>query len=369
MTTLRWATPLVLAAAVLTGCQHSTPTASSTSAVEAPPVQPVQVDTLQKLGYTQRWVTDLTIRPNEWISQITLLNDQLIVIQQPSNLVRAVSVRDGSTLWRNVVGEATDELYEPVRIGNRIYINTGHRVYAIAADTGTKLSIGDLQSSVADGPAVSGLNLIFGSLTGKIFAHSTVTGHSAWVMSTPEGILVRPVVDGNDVFVADRAGNYKMLSTTGELLWYGRALAQISAKPILNANGVFVASDDQTFRALNRINGKDRWTYRATAALRGSPTALGGTLYLPLPTGELAAIDPLNGAELWKLPGKPTPLLLNDQKLLLYTSASLLLVDNQSSKTLMQVPIAPVQKVMVGPDNSLILIAADGQVQRLDKGQ
>lgn len=359
MTIPRWAAPLVLAAAILAGCKHAPP------AADAPPAQSAN---LQKLGYSQRWLTNLTVQHDQEISHAALLGDLLVIIQKPVNLVTAINVRDGSTRWRNVVGELTDELYEPVRIGNKVFINSGHRVYAVAADTGTRLSIGDLQSPVADGPAVSGNNLIFGSLTGKIFAHSTITGHSAWVMSTPEGVLVRPVVDGGDVFVTDGAGNYKMLSTSGELLWYGRALARVSAQPILNANGVFLASEDQTFRALNRINGRDRWTYRSPTPLRESPTALGGTLYLPLPNGDLAAIDPLNGAELWRLPGKPIPLLLNDQELLLYTGRSLLLVDNQTSKTLTQVPIAPVQKALVGPENSLLLIAADGQIQRLDKG-
>jgi outer membrane protein assembly factor BamB len=357
MTILRSAAALLLATAFTLGCRHQ-------QAAAPPP--PSQASELARLGFSQRWLTRLPLSHNEKISRYAVVGDMIVIIQTPSNLVTALSARDGSARWRTVVGETTDELFEPVLIGDRVFINSGNRVYVLAADTGRHIGLADLESPVAEGPSVSGNLLIFGSLSGKVFAHSAQTGHSAWTMNMPASIIVKPVVDGGNVFVTDSRGDYKMFTTTGELAWYGRALARISARPIVNSNGVFVASEDQTLRALNRVNGHDRWTYRATAPLREAPTALGASIYLPLPTGDLASIDPLNGSELWKLPGSPIPLELNGQKLLLYTGRSLQLVDNQTGKTLSRAPIAPVMEILHGPDNSLVLIAANGEVQRLD---
>lgn len=352
-----WLVLLFLIALAAQGCTSQNQVAG--------PLLIAPLDT-QRLGYMSRWITDLGVAGDESFHEAVVLDDLLVTIETPSNLVSAVSLRDGSLVWRRVVGERISTLYTPNRSKDKILINTENRMYVLSAATGDMVELSNLELPVNNGPAMTGSLAIFGADTGLIFAHSTVTGYSVWRKQLPSGILAKPVINNGSLFVADSAGNYAMYNTSGDLLWRGRTHARITATPALTPNGVFVPSEDESLYALNRATGKDRWIYRATGPLKRAPIIVSTSLFLPLPNGSLAALDPLNGSELWRYPGEAQPVAIIDQKLLLATPHSLVVIDNQSGKILTQVPSKPLWRVLRGPDNSLILISPDGQIERLD---
>jgi outer membrane protein assembly factor BamB len=359
----RWAWLLLLAVVILTGCKSKPQPVGSAQLVE-----PLDA---QRLGYVSAWVQDLSAGSQK-LSQAEVLDDVLVTVEVPSRLVSVISLSDGAQRWRKVVAEPLDEVFHPARNGNRILLNSENILYQLDAQSGQLVIMNDLVSPVGTGAVVingpDGALAVYGALTGKVFAMDLASGNARWADKLPGTILVRPASLENQVFVTDSLGGYAMFNAvTGERLWQGGTHDRISAQSAVTPNGVYVASEDQALYALNRANGRDRWIYRATGPLRRGPVLMGNSLYQPLPGNQLVSLDPLNKTELWRMPGDPQPVALLDQKLLVNYGSRLAAIDNQTGKTILEVPVTrPLKTVLRGPANSLILVSNDGHVQRLN---
>src|SRR5689334_16140587 len=113
---------LLLAAVALgAGCSSSRPIQRGSTML----VEPLEA---RRAGFAPRWSTDLGVPANEDLSTAEVLGDVLVTTESPSNLVSAVSLRDGGILWRRVVGDPASRLYRPVRVGDSIYISTDSRL-------------------------------------------------------------------------------------------------------------------------------------------------------------------------------------------------------------------------------------------------
>ncbi|MCE9590821.1 MAG: PQQ-binding-like beta-propeller repeat protein [Planctomycetes bacterium] len=352
-----WGVTLALTLLLLSGCKSAQPRESQLL------IDPLDA---QKLGYTSRWLTDLAIP--EGLRHIEVLGDLLVGVETPSNMVSAVSARDGQVLWRRVVGDALVVLSPPTRSGTSILINSENSLYTLAADTGALRNLSYLRSPVADAPAISGDIAVFGSVNGRISGHSITAGTERWAYLLPAGILTQPIMVAGNAFLAASDGEYIFIKADdGTLVWRGRTHARISADPVANLQTIFVASEDQSLYALNRSVGRDRWIYRATRPLTRSPILLENSVYLPIPGEALVSIDILSGAELWRIAADDAqPVLVSGSKVLMATRRSLMVLDNQTGKVLTQVPVEQVQTIVRGPENSIILVSTKGRMQRLD---
>lgn len=358
MTRTTWA-PLLLAAAVamLTAC-NSTPKAEGSGML----IEPADA---QRMGYLSQWATDLAAP--QGIEHVAILGDVIITVENSTNLVSAVNLRDGSVRWRRVVGESLSDIFMPTRTDKLILVNSERGYYALDAETGRLVSQHELVGPVSTSPAIANDTAVFGGLTGRVFAQGVNSGFQRWAYQMASGVAVPPILIGNSVVVADTAGNVVAIEAeTGTLLWRARAHERVTANLVATTQTVYVPSHDQSFYAINRLNGRDRWVYRAGLPLDQSPKLLGNSLYLPLPRTALVCLDPTTGAEVWRNPTDARPLTLVEQRLLLWTPTSLMYVDNQSGKPVAEVPTDTLSSVLVGPDNSLVLVARNGRLQRLN---
>lgn len=344
---------------LLTGCVTTGSTPASGGLIIEPP------DAL-KLGYTSRWLTSLSVPRGFKFAE--RLDDLVVTVEPNENIVSAVAIRDGSVKWRRVVGEPLVNLNAPTRVSAGILINSENRLYTLSPDTGVLKTMSNLQSPVADAPAVEGDIAVFGGVAGRIFGHSISAGSEHWAYQLSGSILVRPIMVGGNAFLADNMGDYIYIRVTdGEMIWRGRAHARITADPVATAQTIYVASEDQSLYAINRSTGKDRWIYRAKQPLKQNPILLENSIYLPLPGEGLVSIDALSGTENWRIASSDArPIMIRGSQLLLFTPRSLMVIDAQSGKLITQVPVQPIQGVIPGPDNSIVLVSTSGRLQRLD---
>ena len=321
-----------------------------------------------RIGYSTAWLTTLDVPERTRIVHAAVLDDVIVTVEMPGNLVSCISVRDGSFKWRKAVGTST--LYKPFRVKDQICINTESRLFVLNIETGAFARVNNLEFVVNSEPAVFDHFAVYGSMSGRVFCHDIVAGYSLWTYQMPGGVSTAPVVSGStDVLISDDAGNYRLFSNNkGELKWIGRAFGKISAQPAINNFGIYIPSLDQSLYSVDRATGRDRrgWPYRSAQPLTESPLVLGSALFLNFPNGDLISLDPLNGTELWRIPGGVRPVALNDQKLLLLSSRSIMQVDNNSGKLMTQVPISPLQTILRAPNNTLYLVTSRGKIQRLD---
>ncbi len=352
-----------LVLSVMLGCQWGDRQGSTGS-------QRVDVDPLidpldaRDLGYTLQWATDLGVPDGQTLSHIQLLDDVIVCVEAPSNMVTAVSLRDGEMMWRGIVGKPADKLFTPVRSGDRLLINSEQLLYSIHIRTGRMLEASELVSMVNHAPAVVDGLAIFGGLNHRVFAHEVQAGYKKWAYQLTDRVFARPTTFGPNVFVADGSGVYAMfVANTGQLLWKGRTFARVSARPAMSHTGVFVSGEDHSLYALDLATGRDRWIYHTTRPLTRSPYVFPNVVILPLPPDQgLVALHARTGLEQWRLPFMAVPIFQFEDTLWFHTAYSLVVLDVGSGKILVEVPVHRLKTVVQGSERQLILVSPGGRL-------
>ena len=321
----------------------------------------------RKLGYSLQWATDLGVPADQTLSYVEVLDDVVVCIESPSNVVTAVSMRDGSTMWRHIIGKVADELFTPVRSGDFLLINSEQLLYTLKLDSGKTIEATRLESLVRHAPAVVNDVAVFGGLNHRVFAHDIKAGYTKWAYNLTERVFARPAAFGSNVFVADGNGVYAMFSAaTGQLQWKGRTFDRISARPAMTHLAVYVAGEDHSLYALHTATGRDRWIHHTTQPLTQSPVVFSNIVFLPLAGQGLVVLDARTGEEKWRLPFVGNPISQFQDALLVHTASSLVSLQISTGKILSEVPVLPLKKVISASERRLLLVSNGGRLLLLD---
>jgi outer membrane protein assembly factor BamB len=366
---------LLALAATLAACE-SAETNSSAPLRPAASVQtglPIEPFDAAEMGYVTRWVANLSLEKRQEIRRATVLEELglLITVEKPTNLVSAIALRDGELVWRQVIGNTQETLFEPYTVNEeQLLINSETRVYVLSAADGRIEGISELESTVVSNPVVFGDDAVFGGRNGVVFAHDIRAGFSKWSYKLTASILTGPVRSGSNVFVADSAGSYAMFDgNEGTLLWRNRTWGGVTAQPAVSLSGIYVACRDRSLYAFNRITGNDIWIYRTTVPLTDDPRPLGRLILQPVPDQGLHAIGATDGELKWTYEEPVEPIKLIDDRLLFMAPQRFLMLDAESGEVVEQFPTRTLRKAVPGPDDSLILITPKGEILRLDPRQ
>ena len=318
------------------------------------------------LGYAVTWSTSLDIPSNSDLSSATVLGDTLFTIESPTNLTTAVSLRDGKVLWRRVIGQATEQVYAPVRDDKYVYFNNDTTFYTISLVSGDLIATSHLAHVVETGPVLFNRYAIFGAANGIVFAHDIDTGYAKWSYKLTGGIVIPPIRIQRNVFAADSKGVYAGLDAlSGELMYRGRTFGPITAQPAANHGSVFIPSRDQSLYTVNQLTGSDQWVYRATGPLTQPPVALGPNVYLPDPTGGLIVLNAADGEERWNTPVNAKAITDDENKVMLKVPTGLQWVDEANGRIITDAPTQTLQYVINDGEGGLLVISPAGRIHRL----
>ena len=353
--------PLITLLLVLpTGCQ--TPLPEPTLNVVVDPVD------AQRLGFNYTWSRGLALAEGQRLGHATVLDDLVFVVEEPNNLMTALSMKDGRVAWMKPWLRPHDRLFPPVRNGDKILINSETDLYVIEADTGRVLAIQPLASPVRHAPVMVGDYAVFGGFDGRLFAHDHVAGFTAWAHLFDAPITAQPTFTGHGIFAADAGGQYALLDVDGHLLRSGRTFDRVSAPPVATGIGIFVASEDHTLYALNRMTLQDRWKFRANHSLTLPPVQLGNVLYLRVPGAGTIALDATDGREMWKLENLDAVAVHSEAgAVLMFTGDELWKINIGRGHVLRRVPAASLHSVLSGKNGALLLVSQSGRMMRLDR--
>ena len=235
--------------------------------------------------------------------------------------VVALDPATGAVRWRTAI--ASPGRGAPTVVGDRMFVPTaddqlfalstkdGSRIWNYRAEHAATSVLGQPSPAFSDGLVVAG----FGS--GDLVALHADTGGVAWAdsLAAPRGndlidlsaVRGLPVIDGGVAYAVSLGGLLLALDLhSGRRIWQ-RSVAG-GHTPWLAGDWLFLVSAEQRVAALARQDGQVRWVvdlprWRNPKKSRGpiywsGPLLAGGHLIVAGTTGQVAALDPNNGAVL-----------------------------------------------------------------------
>lgn len=324
-----------------------------------------------EIGYRLGWASPIQLLQGQEITSVTALGDMILVVEDPKNIVSALSAVDGKLLWKINLGSDIESLFAPSRDDKEVYIHSASRFFTVSSRTGEITSVATLETPVSSKAiyATAQRLAIMSGTDGLVFAHSVDSNFARWRYRLANRIIKPGVLAGQDVFVVDSGGTYAMLETaSGTPLWRNRALGPVTTSPAVQGSEVFVASEDGKLYAINRTTGRDTWKYLgAEQELTASPIALGRLVIQPLvPNPGIVAIDAINGTEIWRTEVTATPVLTRQRDILLYTDNKLITLDLDDGSVVKEVPTRGLMAVIpVGDDGGVLLVSPGGRLLKL----
>ncbi|MBS1249412.1 MAG: Desiccation/radiation resistance protein [Chloroflexi bacterium] len=183
-----------------------------------------------------------------------------------------------------------------------IYVaSMDHRIYAIDPQKGTLLwKTEGLGGSIVSAPSVSDSALYASTFDQEIIAIDTDTQSITWRFETKDWAWASPVLDGDQLYVSDIAGNFYALdATNGEQLWQIQPGGEIVSPPLVLDEKIYFGTSDGAFIIAGR-DGTIQQNNTLEGKLYSSPVAT-GDLVLVAPTEQenlLLGYDP-SGVQKW----------------------------------------------------------------------
>jgi len=179
----------------------------------------------------------------------------------------------------------------PTVVDGVVYFGSqDYNLYAVDADTGTKLWEFRANSYVDSSPAVVDGIVYFGSNDGNFYALYAETGMELWSFRTGKANQPSPAVANGMVFFgSDNYKFYALDARTGEKLWEYKADGPIISSPAVVNGIVYFSTVNDYVYALQASNGR----FRLQAMINGtasSPAVKDGVVYINS-GGSLLAID------------------------------------------------------------------------------
>ncbi len=329
---------------------------------------PVEPGYAQQFGYSHRWARSVEPARGQSIAAVKILDDLVVTVEAPDNVVTAMSLRDGSLAWKIVLGDRSEEFYGPMGDDRYVYINSTRRLFKLLRRNGEIVDVYDLPLPVSMTPILVDDIAIFGSINGKLYGFDVDNGFRKWTYALKSRITSSPVLDGDTVFAADDDGNYVMLAAkSGELRWRGAAYGSITADPVLSRFNVVVASEDQSLYSLQANTGRESWpAYRSEVPLTQTPAVIDDVIYLVEPGVGLSAIDAKTGQPIWKTVETFQPITSSQGRVIARAEKALSKIDPATGIVLQTVPTREIQLVLNGPAGSLLIVTPGGEFMRID---
>ncbi|MEM9881775.1 MAG: PQQ-binding-like beta-propeller repeat protein [Planctomycetota bacterium] len=329
---------------------------------------PLEPGHAQEAGYSTRWVRGLALGRGQSVYAAAPLGDLLVVVERPDNIVSAVRLGNGELAWKTSVGDRLEDLFAPVADDENVYVISNNRLFTLMRRNGRVTDIANLPGYAATDPCFAEGRVVYGSVDGVAIAYDPPQRLRAWSYALERPVLATPIVDGDQVFVADIGGHYAMLkASSGALRWRGQVYGAVTATPHRDRTQVIVAGEDQSLYALASNTGEFNWpAYRSEVRLTEPPVVFDEVVYLTEPGVGLTALDANTGRVRWQRDDAPRPLALHDGRLVAVGDNQLLHLGPADGRTRQAVPLKDLAADAPLPDGGLVLIGEDGLMLRID---
>ena len=191
------------------------------------------------------------------------------------------------------------------------------------------------------------------------------------------------VLNKENLFVATGFGEIFSINLDGSINWKKRFDSPFRGAPIFSNNKIFVINANDLAIAINK-KGETIWTLqgptRPTLLSKGiSPALKSNKLLLPFSAGQLTAVRPNNGAELWKVAFDQSdkgeaysiigdfggsPVIKSNKVFLISSSGQLLALNLNSGRKIWSVSVGSNSTPLID-GGSIFVVSTKGQLVRI----
>jgi glucose dehydrogenase len=141
-------------------------------------------------------------------------------------------------------------------------------------------------------------------------------GKVKWSFQTGNKIRSSPALyNGVVYFGSDDDHLYALDIQTGKLQWKFQAAGAVSSSPTVYHGTVYIEAGDAAFHAVDANTGREKWTVKTDAPIppdpklmsngkwefeHASPVIAGDAVYFGSADGNLYALDPATGKQMWR---------------------------------------------------------------------
>jgi outer membrane protein assembly factor BamB len=231
-----------------------------------------------------------------------VVDDGVAYIGNQRATVRAISMRDGSVLWRHDT-PGTTMASSPAVVGDELVYHTmdGH-IDVLDRGNGALLWSYDVGSPVESSPIVQHGIDYFGAWNGDLYALDLRTHRLRWTRSLGAKITSSASIAGGRLFIGDYAGRLWALSPrSGATRWIGTVNGRIYGTPAVLDGRVFVPSSDGGSMTAFSTTGRYLWRDTFGSYVYSSPAAWGGRVFFGAYNGVFYAVSAASGRTLWEV--------------------------------------------------------------------
>lgn len=179
---------------------------------------------------------------------------------------------------------------------------SGDRVRAKVTLPLEKVELPFAASSAAVGDDI---RIFVGAANQRFYSLDIHSGFRHWQLLTPKTVSARPVLHGEDLYIAGHDG--RVISCTKnqrERNWIYQTDGPIFADIVIDGERLYVASGDRSLYCLDRLAEGSRrrriWRERFEAPLMDAPAVSDGRVYQLVPRHGLFVLDAKTGEHLWE---------------------------------------------------------------------
>lgn len=226
-----------------------------------------------------------------------------------------------STLWKTRIGKGTDDrqvrLVPAVAAGRLYAADPSGKVIALSPSDGRKLWERKTDYKFSGGPDLQGETLVLGTTNGELLALSSSNGSQRWRAQLDSEILSIPRIVGDLVVVHTIDDSvYGINLNDGSERWRFSYPAPVltlhgSSTPVAAGDGILVGFSGGKLVLLEPEQGAPLWETTVTpprgrseldriADIDADPVVVGDIAYVGTYNGDLAAVDIVTGAVLWR---------------------------------------------------------------------
>ncbi len=252
--------------------------------------------------------------PTEWFAS----EDN---VDPPAELVEITTDIGVQTLWTASVGKGTDGQrlqLVPYVHNDRVFVaDSKGNVKALNAADGNRIWETDTELALSGGPGAGDGLVLVGSRDGDLVALDAITGQERWRTRLSSEILSVPKAADGRVVVHTMDGNLFGLSATdGEKVWdFKRSVPVLSLRgsssPVIRDNKVICGFASGKLISFNLLSGELLWESSISISsgrtelermvdIDGELVVVDGVVYAATYQGDLAAVSLDTGVVLWR---------------------------------------------------------------------